>query len=85
MRCGHTQASFSRRSSKLLQKIDLCSCLKDVENNDIYYHLRQIAMLIREPELAYNDENKRLPREGRARGQYHGNYNSGTYNGKAQP
>merc|ERR1711915_893048 len=54
---------------------DLCSCLKDVENNGIYYHLRQIAMLIREPELAYNDENKRLPREGRARGQYHGNYN----------
>jgi len=63
---------------------NLCSCLTDVENNDIYYHLRQIAMLIREPELAYNAENKRLPREGRARGQYHGNYNSGTYNGKAQ-
>merc|ERR1719334_1642628 len=63
---------------------ELCSCLTDVENNGIYFHLRQIAMLIREPELAYNTGNKRLPREGRARGQYHGNYNSGTYNGKAQ-
>merc|ERR1719295_1506720 len=55
MKCGHTQASFSRRSSRLLQKMI------------IYSHLRQIAMLIREPELAYNAENKRLPREGRGR------------------
>ena len=30
-------------------------------------HERNIAMLIREPELGYNTENKRLPRGGRAR------------------
>eukprot|EP00091_Calanus_sinicus_P004446 TRINITY_DN14767_c0_g1_i2.p1 TRINITY_DN14767_c0_g1~~TRINITY_DN14767_c0_g1_i2.p1 ORF type:complete len:187 (-),score=31.59 TRINITY_DN14767_c0_g1_i2:126-686(-) len=60
---------------------ELCPCLTDVEANGIYYHLRQIAMLIREPELAYNTENSRMPRTGRNR-QYSGSYQSGTYNGK---
>merc|ERR1719341_647363 len=44
---------------------NICPCLVDVENNGIYFHLRKIAMLIREPELAYNTENKRIPRGGR--------------------
>merc|ERR1712210_308911 len=44
---------------------NFCPCLVDVENNGIYFHLRKIAMLIREPELAYNTENKRIPRGGR--------------------
>merc|ERR1719167_967168 len=45
---------------------NLCSCLADVENNGIFFNLRDIAVLIREPELAYNTENKRRPRGGRA-------------------
>jgi len=44
---------------------NFCPCLVDVENNGIYFHLRKIAMLIREPELAFNTENKRIPRGGR--------------------
>merc|ERR1719175_348048 len=44
---------------------NFCPCLVDVENNGIYFYLRKIAMLIREPELAYNTENKRMPRGGR--------------------
>ena len=32
-------------------------------------------MLIREPELAYNTENKRMPRRGKA---YNGSYNNGS-------
>jgi len=56
-----------------------CACLKDVENNGIYYHLRRIAMMIREPELSYNENNRRIPRQGRAR--YEGSYNNGnSYN-----
>merc|ERR1719328_424192 len=43
----------------------ICPCLADVENNGIFFNLRNIAMLIREPELAYNTENKRRPRGGR--------------------
>ena len=39
-------------------------------------------MLIREPELAYNTENKRMPRRGR---RYEGSYSTGTYNGKDKP
>lgn len=39
--------------------------------------------MIREPELAYNTENKRIPRRGRKR-QYSGSYSTGTYDGKAQ-
>jgi len=64
---------------------ELCPCLTDVEANGIYFHLRQIAMLIREPELAFNTENKRMPRQGRSR-QYTGTttYAAGTYNGKAE-
>merc|ERR1711970_1196437 len=59
---------------------EVCSCLMDVENNGIYYHLRNIAILIREPELGYNKENLR---QGRARSQgYTGSYNTGVYNGK---
>merc|ERR1712183_495502 len=59
---------------------EVCSCLKDVENNGIYYHLRNIAILIREPELGYNKENLR---QGRARSHgYTGSYNTGVYNGK---
>merc|ERR1719167_1407397 len=45
---------------------NLCSCLADVESNGIFFNLRNIAVLIREPELAYNTENKRRPRGGRA-------------------
>merc|ERR1719275_490581 len=44
---------------------NFCPCLVDVENNGIYFHLRKIAILIREPELAFNTENKRIPRGGR--------------------
>jgi len=44
---------------------NICPCLADVENNGIYFNLRNIAMLIREPELAYNTKNKRVPRGGR--------------------
>jgi len=44
---------------------NFCPCLVDVENNGIYFNLRKIAMLIREPELAFNTENKRIPRGGR--------------------
>jgi len=63
---------------------DVCSCLIDVENNGIYYNLRKIAMLIREPELGYNTENKRVPRKGRARQGYEGSYSTGTgYRGQA--
>merc|ERR1711862_230379 len=43
---------------------EVCSCLVDVENNGIFFHLRNIAILIREPELGYNKENLR---QGRAR------------------
>merc|ERR1711872_542626 len=50
----------------------ICPCLADVENNGIFFNLRNIAMLIREPELAYNTENKRRPRGGRRR--YEGSY-----------
>jgi len=46
---------------------NLCSCLGDVENNGIFFNLREIALLIREPDLGYNTENQR-PRGGRARG-----------------
>merc|ERR1712212_1469407 len=53
---------------------NICPCLADVENNGIYFNLRHIAMLIREPELGYNTENSRLPRGGRARGAYTGSY-----------
>merc|ERR1712106_731752 len=66
-------------------KLELCPCLMDVENNGIYHNLRNIAMLIREPELGYNKDNKRVPRTGRilgARQQYTGSYSTGTYNGK---
>ena len=38
--------------------------------------LRNIAMLIREPELGYNKHNKRVPRTGRILGP---RYYSGTY------
>ena len=34
-------------------------------------------MLIREPELGYNTENKRVPRGGRARTFYKGSYKTG--------
>merc|ERR1719494_728583 len=44
---------------------NICPCLADVENNGIYYYLRNNAMLIREPELGFNEENKRMPRGGR--------------------
>merc|ERR1719341_1528293 len=44
---------------------NICPCLADVENNGIYFNLRHIAMLIREPELEFNTENKRMPRGGR--------------------
>merc|ERR1719260_426982 len=44
---------------------NVCPCLADVENNGIYYYLRNNAMLIREPELGFNEENKRRPRGGR--------------------
>jgi len=44
---------------------NFCPCLVDVENNGIYFYLRKIAMAIREPELAYNTKNKRMPRGGR--------------------
>jgi len=44
---------------------NICPCLADVENNGIYFNLRNIAMLIREPDLAYNTKNKRVPRGGR--------------------
>jgi len=64
---------------------EVCSCLMDVENNGIYFHLRNIAILIREPELGYNKENLRVPRQGRARRrEYTGSYSVGTYNGKKQ-
>merc|ERR1719341_359646 len=58
---------------------NICPCLVDVENNGIYFHLRHIAMLIREPELEYNTENKRRPRGGRALpGElYNGSYRKG--------
>jgi len=61
---------------------DICPCLADVENNGIYFHLRRIALLIREPELGYNTENKRLPRGGRSKDF---SYNTGEsyYNGHA--
>jgi len=45
---------------------NVCPCLADVENNGIYYYLRNNAMLIREPELGFNEENKRMPRGGRS-------------------
>jgi len=60
---------------------NICPCLVDVENNGIYFHLRHIAMLIREPELEYNTENKRRPRGGRAR---FAGYAIGTYNGSGR-
>jgi len=60
---------------------NICPCLVDVENNGIYFHLRHIAMLIREPELEYNTENKRRPRGGRAR--YTGEIHTYT-NGKVE-
>merc|ERR1712179_678406 len=64
---------------------EVCSCLMDVGNNGIYFHLRNIAILIREPELGYNKENLRVPRQGRARRpEYTGSYSVGTYNGKKQ-
>jgi len=53
----------------------ICPCLADVENNGIFFNLRNIAMFIREPELAYNTENKRQPRGGR---RYSGSYNIGS-------
>jgi len=56
-------------------KLELCPCLMDVENNGIYHNLRNIAMLIREPELGYNKDNKRVPRTGRILSRYY----SGTY------
>jgi len=58
---------------------NICPCLVDVENNGIYFHLRHIAMLIREPELEYNTENKRRPRGGRALPLelYNGSYRKG--------
>merc|ERR1719461_2450138 len=49
---------------------NICPCLADVENNGIYFNLRNMALYIREPELGFNTENKRLPRGGRARGSY---------------
>merc|ERR1719318_558939 len=59
-------------TSKLYKQIldnppasNICPCLVDVENNGIYYHMRNNAMLIREPELGFNTENKRRPRGGR--------------------
>ena len=43
------------------------------------YFLRKIAMLIREPELAYNTGNKRIPRGGRnVLREYNGSYNTGS-------
>jgi len=45
---------------------NFCPCLADVENNGVYFNLRNIAILIREPNLAYNTDNKRVPRGGRA-------------------
>jgi len=61
-------------TSKLYKQIlenppasNICPCLADVENNGIYYYLRNNAMLIREPELGFNEENKRMPRGGRSR------------------
>jgi len=66
---------------------NICPCLVDVENNGIYFNLRHIAMLIREPELEYNTENKRRPRGGRAlnygRG-YRRGYGTGTGTGKEE-
>merc|ERR1719341_1408251 len=57
---------------------NICRCLADVENNGIFFNLRNIAMLIREPELGYNTENKRVPRGGRARKFYYsGSYQTG--------
>ena len=42
------------------------------------FKTRNIAMLIREPELGYNTENKRVPRGGRARAFYYsGSYETG--------
>merc|ERR1719318_2029920 len=59
-------------TSKLYKQIfddppasNICPCLVDVENNGIYYYMRNNAMLIREPELGFNTENKRMPRGGR--------------------
>merc|ERR1719150_1994667 len=54
---------------------NICPCLADVENNGIYFNLRNMALYIREPELGFNTENKRLPRGGRARGSYCRNAN----------
>jgi len=64
---------------------NFCPCLVDVENNGVYFNLRNIAILIREPTLAYNTENKRVPRGGRA---LHHDYVNGhtSYNtGNAKP
>merc|ERR1712243_507333 len=49
---------------------NICPCLVDVENNGIYFHMRNNAILIREPELGFNTENKRRPRGGRQSGSY---------------
>jgi len=56
---------------------NFCPCLVDVENNGVYFNLRNIPILIREPTLAYNTENKRVPRGGRAL--HHGYTNGHTY------
>jgi len=62
-------------TSKLYKQIldnppasNICPCLVDVENNGIYFHMRNNAILIREPELGFNTENKRRPRGGRQSG-----------------
>merc|ERR1719260_580731 len=62
-------------TSKLYKQIldnppasNICPCLVDVENNGIYFHMRNNAILIREPELGFNIENKRRPRGGRQSG-----------------
>jgi len=67
-------------TSKLYKQIldnppasNICPCLVDVENNGIYFHMRNNAILIREPELGFNIENKRRPRGGRQSGSYCGN------------
>merc|ERR1719167_1075705 len=64
-------------TSKLYKQIldnppasNICPCLVDVENNGIYFHMRNNALLIREPELGFNIENKRRPRGGRQSGGY---------------
>lgn len=51
----------------------LCPCLKDVESNGIFHHLRDLALMIREPAIVFNDD-KRIPRESRMMYTWNGGY-----------